>query len=172
MNQVKQFVTMKAKFSHHVICPWFKNRKKDIIEKYSNGKTLYVAKKDGTGRIYYPNGKLAMKIEKRGHQKSLTKIWIFNSGEIERTGVRHPQNFCALFDSLGNGLVYDHCMNKKIVFNQTEGISYVLSGLPFRWKWHDLKIKVYTDKKKEIYMGRKTKIKDDSIEKAVVTKKV
>lgn len=132
-------VTMKAKFSHPTICSWFKERKEDAIGHYSNGKILYKAKKNGTGMIFYPNGRIAIKIEKGGVQKLRSRIWVYNPGEVDRDGKWYPAKFCALFDSSGNGVVYDECLKKKLIYNQEEGALYDMpNGKTMRWKWHNI----------------------------------
>lgn len=140
--QEQQEVIMNAKFAHSDICPWFKEREEDFLDRYPNGQILYIARKNGSGKIYYPNGRVAVDIEKAETLTQIprTKIWIYHSGEVERDGKRKPVGLCAVFESLGNGIVYGDCLRKRLVYNQKEGILYTPFGIPIRWKWHDIQV--------------------------------
>lgn len=129
---------MKAKFSHPEISPWFKIRDDKLIKNYPNGKVLCEANEDATGKIYYPNGKVAIEIKKVGRNKQKTQIWVMSPGGIDDDGVRRPAKLCALFDSLGNGVVYNHCGEKRMVYDQNRGVLWdAPNGVPVYWKWHN-----------------------------------
>lgn len=108
------------------------------LGRYSDGRILFSARKNGTGKIYYPNGKLAIKIEKSGKGKEDTRVWAFHSGEVEKDGKRSQPKICGLFDSLGNGVIYDRFMEKNLVYNQVEGYLKKENNTYVKWKWHDM----------------------------------
>lgn len=58
---------------------------------------------------------------------------------------------CAMFDSLGNSVVYDPFGKKRLVYTQSHGVLYdTPNGYPLFWKWHDID-----------YTGSLTTINDD-----------
>ncbi|KAK6617826.1 hypothetical protein RUM43_014054 [Polyplax serrata] len=170
-QQEQQEVIMNARFAHSDICPWFKEREEDFLDRYPNGQILYIARKNGSGKIYYPNGRVAVDIEKAETLTQIprTKIWIYHSGEVERDGKRKPVGLCAVFESLGNGIVYGDCLRKRLVYNQKEGILYTPFGIPIRWKWHDIQVNKVQSATNSDEGSSSSEV--DSIDKSIAAKK-
>ncbi|KAL0268441.1 UNVERIFIED_CONTAM: hypothetical protein PYX00_010392 [Menopon gallinae] len=131
---VVPIVTMKAKFSRNVISPWFITGK-SCIRTYKDGQLLCVSNVDGTGRIFYPNGKVAVIISKTAG--NITRIVVKTPGGVGRDGVRRRSRVCGVFDSLGNGVVYDE-KGKKIVYDQKQGFLRHNGNVLVHWRWHNL----------------------------------
>lgn len=127
---------MRAKFSRGVIGPWFVTGK-SAVRTYKDGRILCVANEDATGQIYYPNGRVAVSVEKGGADGSVTRIVLKTPGGIGRDGITRRPRLCGIFDSLGSGVVYDEG-GKKIVFDQNQGYLRQDGTVPVHWRWHNL----------------------------------
>ncbi|CAG9788980.1 unnamed protein product [Diatraea saccharalis] len=118
---------------------WFKKHQNKRVTMYNTGEKFAEIYEDGKGRWYYKNGKLALDYYKLQGTKKDYRYVIYSSGENHDFGRNLPVTVLASFDSLGNGVVYDHYGNERLKYNQSEGLVVDEKiGPRGRWKWHTL----------------------------------
>nr|CAD7396554.1 unnamed protein product [Timema cristinae] len=114
---------------------WRTNRAKSETKWYSENKLFSTFDSEGSGKVFYPDGSVAV---------SLTRS-TSGSGRLIVLGHRDPleknekiSNFpiLAIFDSSGNGIVYNTVGNIRASYTQKEGILLETpNGSPMKWKW-------------------------------------
>ncbi|XP_049833248.1 uncharacterized protein LOC126276370 isoform X2 [Schistocerca gregaria] len=100
---------------------------------YKNGKLFVIFKTNGTGRVLYPDGQLAIKVSK--HDTG-TRMIVLNPSGKDETGFYRQKSLAAMFDSFGNGIIYDISGKVRLKYTQKEGVLFdTPNGLPVPWKW-------------------------------------
>uniref|UniRef100_A0A2A4JKG7 FAM194 C-terminal domain-containing protein n=1 Tax=Heliothis virescens TaxID=7102 RepID=A0A2A4JKG7_HELVI len=119
---------------------WFELHKHKGELFYDTGERLAYIKTNGRGHWFYKNGTVALDYYNAQEINIGQRYVVYSSGmDLEGTGKIKPRTILALFDVLGNGVVYDHYGNVRLKYNQTEGLLLDSKvGPPGRWKWHSL----------------------------------
>ncbi|XP_076246493.1 uncharacterized protein LOC143186671 [Calliopsis andreniformis] len=117
---------------------WFKKHKIDGKRYYSNGTTVFMKfHVDGTGDVFYPNGKLAISLQKPKNRE-YDMYTVFTPGGKDCVGVERESQIVAVFDTMGNGAVFDEDGATRLFYNQVGGIwRDNPAGLPLTWKWNE-----------------------------------
>lgn len=111
-------------------------RTRDNVEQkfYPSGTLALSIAEDGIGRINYPGGAPAI-IMTRSHAGMKLTLY---SCPAKDPLVKESfyTRIIGMFDSFGNGVVYDYNGKKILNFNQMEGIYYNSSKrTPYKWQW-------------------------------------
>nr|XP_021185796.2 uncharacterized protein LOC110373031 [Helicoverpa armigera] len=128
---------MKPAYPKH---DWFELHKHDEELFYDTGQRLALIDANGRGHWFYKNGTVALDYYNAKESNIGQRYVVYSTGtEFETTGSLQPRTILALFDVLGNGVVYDHHGNVRLKYNQTEGLLVDSKvGPPGKWKWHSL----------------------------------
>ncbi|XP_034183601.2 uncharacterized protein LOC117605908 [Osmia lignaria lignaria] len=140
LKKVVQYRTKPAK--PHL--DWFKKQRYNGQTYYDDGTTVFLNfRQDGSGEVYYPNGKLAIGVYKPSNCQ-YDMCTVFSPGGKDLMGIERKSQIVALFDSMGNGAIFDEDGATSLSYNQIGGIwRDNPAGLPFTWMWD-------TDQKKSI----------------------
>ncbi|KAI5632066.1 hypothetical protein NE865_15231 [Phthorimaea operculella] len=118
---------------------WFELNKKKGTMRYSTGEKLAEVDKNGRGRWYYKNGRLALNYYNCEEPNAQQRYVVYSSGEPDERGRSTPITVLGMFDFNGNGVVFDHGGKIRLKYNQNEGIVLDRSiGPVTQWKWHSL----------------------------------
>ncbi|XP_063975694.1 uncharacterized protein LOC135161758 isoform X2 [Diachasmimorpha longicaudata] len=103
---------------------------------YPDGGLFFVNEERG-GKVYYPNGDAAIRIEKP-KDRNYDLYTIFTPGGKDGSGVHRDPQMIAIFDTLGNGLVLNENGEMSLSYNQMGGIYMNNPGaiLPLVWVWN------------------------------------
>ncbi|XP_073971792.1 uncharacterized protein isoform X3 [Rhodnius prolixus] len=89
---------------------------------------------EGTGYILYPNRDIAIEITRGRIGK---KVVVYTESKTDKLGNYVASVPVAIFDDLGNGVVFDKYGKIRLNYDQGEGALYdTPSKVPFYWKWH------------------------------------
>ncbi|KAI4494141.1 hypothetical protein M0802_009175 [Mischocyttarus mexicanus] len=115
---------------------WFKKCRYENRRYYEDGVTPFLTfHPDTTAELFYPNGRIAVKIDKPENRKYDTYT-VFTPGGKDIVGIGRKQKIVAIFDSLGNGIILDENGTTRLSYNQIGGIwKDNPGGLPFLWTW-------------------------------------
>ncbi|XP_069696332.1 uncharacterized protein [Periplaneta americana] len=116
---------------------WTPSREESEVRFYENGKKFTEFLQNGNANVYYPNGRLAITYRKRedGYIVEVTQP----GGRDEGTGIPRKPSLAGLFDSMGNGVLYDYSGNIRVNFTQREGVLMdTPNKRPVRWRWQAL----------------------------------
>ncbi|KAL1140806.1 hypothetical protein AAG570_000734 [Ranatra chinensis] len=113
----------------------FRTREREETRYYREGSLALRFEIDGTGMIFYPNGQPAIIIS---DSRIGRRLLILSQSGKDSTGAFKKAVPIGLFDSKGNGVIYDICGKIRMNYDQAEGVLYDSAcGLPVRWKWED-----------------------------------
>lgn len=99
------------------------------IKHYPDGNVAVNMRVDGSGEVYYPSGQVAIRVNGM-------RLAVFSDPSKEVVG--RSTRLLGVFDSLGNGVVYDRRGERKLVFDQLQGELHDRSkGTRYRWRWRD-----------------------------------
>ncbi|CAK9801588.1 hypothetical protein ANTQUA_LOCUS2902 [Anthophora quadrimaculata] len=131
MREIVLYETKPAKA--HI--DWFeKNESKGKIY-YKNGSIFVKFIYDGSAEVFYPNGVVALKIERTKTPK-YDMYTVFSPGGKDCMGVERKSQIVAVFDSVGNGAIFDENGATRLSYNQIGGIwRDNPTGIPLIWKW-------------------------------------
>ncbi|XP_033225843.1 uncharacterized protein LOC117178524 [Belonocnema kinseyi] len=96
---------------------------------------------DGSGKVFYPNSRLAVEIlrskkRKRNDLDIVTLYIVFTPGGKDIIGVSREPQITAIFDSIGNGMVMSEEGEIRLSYNQLGGICFDTPvGIPYLWHW-------------------------------------
>ncbi|XP_031831054.2 uncharacterized protein LOC116426361 [Nomia melanderi] len=115
---------------------WFERHKYEGRIYYNDGATIFVNfHPDGTGEVFHPNGRLAIEVYKPGNQK-YGMYTVFTPGGKDCVGVERKSQIVGVFDTMGNGAVFDEDGATRLSYNQIGGIwRDNPAGPPLVWKW-------------------------------------
>ncbi|XP_024943577.1 uncharacterized protein LOC107270464 isoform X2 [Cephus cinctus] len=104
---------------------------------YDNGTILWNPRKDGTAEIFYPNGKTALKIS-RPTGRAYDIYTVFTPGDKDAFGLSRGSLILAVFDTMGEGVVFGEDGRTRLTYNQNGGV-YLdnPTGVPFTWFWNN-----------------------------------
>ncbi|XP_066601125.1 uncharacterized protein [Prorops nasuta] len=110
--------------------------KREYSECYEGGLVLFLhSHANGSAEIYYPNGKLAMKLYS-SKERNYDMYTVFTPGGKDSSGIERESQITAIFDSLGNGVVFDEVGATRLSYNQFGGFSRDYPGRPpYSWPW-------------------------------------
>ncbi|XP_047353525.1 uncharacterized protein LOC124950610 [Vespa velutina] len=115
---------------------WFKKYRYEERRYYEDGVTPFLSfHPDETGKVFYPNGRTAVKLHKP-ENREYDMYTVFTPGGKDIVGVVRKPQIIAVFDSLGNGVILDENGITRLSYNQIGGIwRDNPGGLPFLWTW-------------------------------------
>ncbi|KAI4477164.1 hypothetical protein M0804_012985 [Polistes exclamans] len=116
---------------------WFKKYRYETKRYYEDGVTPFLTFHPDatTAELFYPNGRIAVKIDKPENREYDTYT-VFTPGGKDIVGLGKKQQLIAIFDSLGNGIILDENGTTRLSYNQIGGIwKDNPGGLPFLWTW-------------------------------------
>ncbi|XP_043257751.1 uncharacterized protein LOC122400375 [Colletes gigas] len=115
---------------------WFEKHKLDGKIYYDDGSTVFLNFRiDGSGQVFHPNGKLAIEVC-RPENRKYDMCTVFSPGGKDCVGVERKSEIVAVFDTTGNGAVFDEDGATRLSYNQIGGISRDNpAGPSLTWKW-------------------------------------
>ncbi|KAF7399471.1 hypothetical protein HZH68_008063 [Vespula germanica] len=115
---------------------WFKKYRYEDRRYYEDGVTPFLSfHPDETGKVFYPNGRTAVKIHKP-ENREYDMYTVFTPGGKDIVGITRKPQIIAVFDSLCNGVILDENGITRLSYNQIGGIwRDNPGGLPFLWTW-------------------------------------
>ncbi|XP_038207766.1 uncharacterized protein LOC119829368 [Zerene cesonia] len=117
---------------------WFENNKNKKMS-YDTGEKLAEIDDNGKGHWFYRNGCKALDYYDAEEIHVQQRYVIYSNGEPDDRGRSRPLTILAMFDYLGNGIVFDHKGKIRLKYNQTEGVVLDRNiGPVSHWKWHTL----------------------------------
>lgn len=112
----------------------FRTRENTEQKFYPSGVLALNIAEDGIGRINYPSGAPAIIMTQSHAGMKLTLYSCPSKDPLVKESFY--TRIIGMFDSFGNGVVYDYNGKKILKFNQLEGIYYNSSkGTPYKWQW-------------------------------------
>ncbi|XP_076168414.1 uncharacterized protein LOC143147220 [Ptiloglossa arizonensis] len=119
---------------------WFEKHKNDGRIYYNNGSAVFANfHTDGSGEVFYPNGKLAIEV-RRPENRKYDMCTVFTPGGKDCVGVERKSQIVAVFDTMGNGAVFDEDGATRLSYNQIGGIwRDNPAGSPLTWMWDSKK---------------------------------
>nr|XP_046478671.1 uncharacterized protein LOC124217307 [Neodiprion pinetum] len=134
MRRVVEFETEPAKPRMN----WFKNNRMYGKQYYADGNTVFLNfLEDGTGHVYYPDGKIAIAAHISKEETHET-YKVYSEGGRDLMGVVRAPWLMGVFDSMGNGVVYDENCKVRLSYNQNGGVfPENPSKVPFSWNWNN-----------------------------------
>ncbi|KAK0084079.1 hypothetical protein PV325_007651 [Microctonus aethiopoides] len=111
---------------------------------YSNNLTPFIHNEENSSTIFYPTGKIAIKLQK-AQDKDYDLFMVFQSEGINETGLNQKTHhqMIAAFDTLGNGIIFNEKDEIRLTFNQIGGICFDkrFAKIPVAWTWSNCNVK-------------------------------
>ncbi|KAK0175057.1 hypothetical protein PV327_008841 [Microctonus hyperodae] len=112
---------------------------------YSNNVTPFIHNEENNSTIFYPTGKIAIKLQK-ALDKNYDLFMVFQSKSINNNEENQDQThhqMIAAFDILGNGIILDEKDEIRLTFNQIGGICFDKRSekIPVAWTWSKCNVK-------------------------------
>ncbi|RLU14793.1 hypothetical protein DMN91_012680 [Ooceraea biroi] len=86
---------------------WFKRHRHRGTEYYNDGLMPFLKfYPDGSGEVFYPNGVLAIRVY-RPENRKYDMYTVFTPGGKDAVGIEREPQILAIFDTMGNGVVFD-----------------------------------------------------------------
>lgn len=112
----------------------FRTRENTEQKFYPSGVLALNIAEDGIGRINYPSGAPAIIMTQSHAGMKLTLYSCPSKDPLVKESFY--TRIIGMFDSFGNGVIYDYNGKKILNFNQMEGIYYNSSKrTPYKWQW-------------------------------------
>ncbi|EZA61275.1 hypothetical protein X777_11981 [Ooceraea biroi] len=102
---------------------WFKRHRHRGTEYYNDGLMPFLKfYPDGSGEVFYPNDDM---------------YTVFTPGGKDAVGIEREPQILAIFDTMGNGVVFDEDGAARLSYNQIGGIfTDNPTGRPLVWTWN------------------------------------
>ncbi|XP_026298999.1 uncharacterized protein LOC100577165 isoform X2 [Apis mellifera] len=131
MRKVIEYQTNPAK--PHL--DWFKKYRLERRLYYNDKRVFMNFSGSRSAEIYYPNGSLAIKFS-GPPERDYDMYTVFSPGGKDFMGVKRRPQIIAVFDTMGNGAVFDEEGGTRISFNQIGGVwKDNPTGIPLTWRW-------------------------------------
>lgn len=130
---LSRIVTFSASPAHpHTYC--FRSRSEEERIFYENGNLAVFMRKDGTGEVYYSSGNPAI-------VATMSSIGMRLIMFTDRNDDKVPARVIGVFDSFGNGFLFNEKGERTITFNQLKGVFNNSSKkILYKWKWGAYKV--------------------------------
>ncbi|XP_014262413.1 uncharacterized protein LOC106674291 [Cimex lectularius] len=100
---------------------------------YDNDQLAALFQEEGGSFIYYPNGEVAISITEG---RVGPKLVVYSMSKVNKYGDFLPSQPMAIFDKLGNGVVYGYDGEIRLNYDQAEGAWYdANTPQPIHWVW-------------------------------------
>ncbi|KAG8257698.1 hypothetical protein J6590_043979 [Homalodisca vitripennis] len=134
----------------------FRQREEEETKFYPSGNLAVKMEIDGTGGIFYSNGSPAMLIKNTDTGMRLTMYSNPKKDPLMKNSF--VAKIIGMFDSSGNGVIYDLEGSKILNFNQFEGVfNNQLKSVTHKWHWSDYNIlKKYREKELLNFMAKES----------------
>ncbi|XP_043791268.1 uncharacterized protein LOC122714192 [Apis laboriosa] len=131
MRKVIEYQTNPAK--PHL--DWFKKYRLERRLYYNDKRIFMNFSGARSAEIYYPNGSLAIKFS-RPPEREYDMYTVFSPGGKDFMGVKRRPQIIAVFDTMGNGAVFDEEGRTRVSFNQIGGVwKDNPTRIPLTWRW-------------------------------------
>ncbi|XP_060820179.1 uncharacterized protein LOC132909396 [Bombus pascuorum] len=115
---------------------WFRRHRLDGRTYYDDEARIFVNfHTDGSAEVFYPNGAMAIKLQ-RPQNRKYDIYTVFSPEGKDCMGVKRDSQIVAVFDTVGNGAVFNEDGATRLSYNQIGGIwRDNPTGVPLTWKW-------------------------------------
>nr|CAD7402703.1 unnamed protein product [Timema poppensis] len=114
---------------------WRTNRAKSETKWYSENKLFSTFDLEGSGKVFYPDGSVAVSLTRS--TSGIGRLTVLGHRDpLEKNEKISNVPILAIFDSSGNGIVFNTVGNIRASYTQKEGILLETpNGSPMKWKW-------------------------------------